>query len=199
MSLLEIAAVVSSALGIWLMTRRALTSWPVTLLACGLYAEVFHQAKLYSDMLLQGVFAAFCIYGWWHWYRGVREEGAVRVEALSLRGKIGGVAVGIVGSLLLGSVMARYTDAALPHMDAALTAFSLVAQWWTTRKYLENWMLWIVVDILYTGIFVYKNLYLTAGLYAFFVVLAVLGLRSWRKALAEQQSSEAMAPADASA
>jgi nicotinamide mononucleotide transporter len=94
--------------------------------------------------------------------------------------------------------MARYTDAALPHMDAALTAFSLVAQWWSTRKYLENWMLWIVVDILYTGIFVYKNLYLTAGLYAFFVILAVLGLRSWRKALAEQQSSEAMAPADAS-
>jgi nicotinamide mononucleotide transporter len=198
MSLLEIVAVVSSALGIWLMTRRALTSWPVTLLACGLYAEVFHQAKLYSDMLLQGVFAAFCIYGWWHWHRGVREEGAVRVEVLALRGKLGGVAVGIVGSLLLGSVMARYTDAALPHMDAALTAFSLVAQWWSTRKYLENWMLWIVVDILYTGIFVYKNLYLTAGLYAFFVILAVLGLRSWRKALAEQQSSEAMAPADAS-
>jgi nicotinamide mononucleotide transporter len=199
MSLLEIAAVVSSALGIWLMTRRALTSWPVTLLACGLYAEVFHQAKLYSDMLLQGVFAAFCIYGWWHWYRGVREEGAVRVEALALRGKLGGLAVGIVGSVLLGWVMARYTDAALPHMDAALTAFSLVAQWWSTRKYLENWMLWIVVDILYTGIFVYKNLYLTAGLYAFFVVLAVLGLRSWRKAMAEQQSGETMVRADAGA
>jgi len=199
MSLLEIAAVVSSALGIWLMTRRALTSWPVTLLACGLYAEVFHQAKLYSDMLLQGVFAAFCIYGWWHWYRGVREEGAVRVEALTLRGKLGGLAVGIVGSVLLGWVMARYTDAALPHMDAALTAFSLVAQWWSTRKYLENWMLWIVVDILYTGIFVYKNLYLTAGLYAFFVVLAVLGLRSWRKAMAEQQSGETMVRADAGA
>ncbi len=199
MSLLEIAAVISSALGIWLMTRRALTSWPVTLLACGLYAEVFHQAKLYSDMLLQGVFAAFCIYGWWHWYRGVREEGEVRVEALAWRGKLCGVVVGIVGSVLLGSVMARYTDAALPHMDAALTAFSLVAQWWSTRKYLENWMLWIVVDILYTGIFVYKNLYLTAGLYAFFVVLAVLGLRSWRKAMAEQQSSGAMASADASA
>jgi nicotinamide mononucleotide transporter len=197
MSLLEIAAVVSSALGIWLMTRRALTSWPVTLLACGLYAEVFHQAKLYSDMLLQGVFAAFCIYGWWHWYRGVREEGAVRVETLALCGKLGGVAVGIVGSLLLGSVMARYTDAALPHMDAALTAFSLVAQWWSTRKYLENWMLWIVVDILYTGIFVYKNLYLTAGLYAFFVVLAVLGWRSWRKALAEQQGVDATADARA--
>lgn len=199
MSLLEIAAVVSSALGIWLMTRRALTSWPVTLLACGLYAEVFHQAKLYSDMLLQGVFAAFCIYGWWHWYRGVREDGVVRVEALGWRGKLGGVAVGIVGSALLGWVMARYTDAALPHMDAALTAFSLVAQWWSTRKYLENWMLWIVVDILYTGIFVYKNLYLTAGLYAFFVVLAVLGLRSWRKAMTEQKGSDELAPVDAGA
>jgi len=188
MSLLEIAAVISSALGIWLMTRRSLTSWPVTLLACGLYAEVFHQAKLYSDMLLQGVFAAFCLYGWWHWYRGVREEGAVRVEPLAWRGILCGVAAGTAGSLLLGYLMAHYTDAAIPRIDSTLTAFSLVAQWWATRKYLANWVVWIVADIVYTGVFVYKQLYLTAGLYAFFVFLAVLGLKAWRKALAEQQA-----------
>jgi nicotinamide mononucleotide transporter len=194
MSLLEIAAVISSALGIWLMTRRSLTSWPVTLLACALYAEVFHQAKLYSDMLLQGVFAAFCIYGWWHWYRGVREDGAVRVEPFGWRGLLWGGAAGVVGSLLLGYVMAHYTDAAIPQIDSALTAFSLVAQWWATRKYLANWVVWIVVDVIYTGVFVYKHLYLTAGLYAFFVFLAALGFRAWSKALAEQQA-QGMAPA----
>lgn len=190
MSLLEIAAVVSSALGIWLMTRRSLISWPVTLLACGLYAEVFHQAKLYSDMLLQGIFAAFCLYGWWHWYRGVRDEGAVRVEPLGWRGLLWGGAAGTVGSLLLGYIMSHYTDAAIPQIDSTLTAFSLVAQWWATRKYLANWVVWIVVDIVYTGVFVYKNLYLTAGLYAFFVFLAVLGFKAWGKALAGQQAGE---------
>jgi len=195
MSLLEIAAVVSSALGIWLMTRRSLTSWPVTLLACALYAEVFHQAKLYSDMLLQGVFAAFCIYGWWHWHRGVREDGAVRVEPFGWRGLLWGMAAGVVGSLLLGYVMAHFTDAAIPRIDSALTAFSLVAQWWATRKYLANWLVWIVVDVIYTAVFVYKHLYLTAGLYAFFVFLAVLGFRAWSKALAEPQTGT-MAPAE---
>jgi nicotinamide mononucleotide transporter len=192
MSLLEIAAVIASALGVWLTTRRSLTSWPVTLLACALYAEVFHNAKLYSDMLLQGVYAAFCVYGWWHWYRGVREEGTVRVERLARQGWLWGAVAGTAGSLALGYLMAYYTDAALPRTDAALTAFSLVAQWWVTRKYLTNWTLWIVIDTVYTGVFIYKHLFLTAGLYAFFVFLAVLGLRSWRKALAEQQEQESI-------
>jgi nicotinamide mononucleotide transporter len=117
------------------------------------------------------------------------------VEPVALRELLWGVAAGIVGSLLLGHLMARYTDAALPHLDATLTAFSLVAQWWATRKYLANWIVWIVADIVYTGVFVYKQLYLTAGLYAFFVFLAVLGLRAWRKALAGQQAAELLAPA----
>jgi nicotinamide mononucleotide transporter len=86
--------------------------------------------------------------------------------------------------------MARYTDAALPHIDASLTAFSLVAQWWATRRYVWNWVLWIVVDVIYTAVFTYKKLYLTAGLYAVFVFLAVEGLRAWRAALNSQQALE---------
>jgi nicotinamide mononucleotide transporter len=187
MPLFEIAAVVASALGIWLTMRRSLTSWSVTLLACALYGTIFHDAKLYSDMLLQGVYAAFCVYGWWHWYRGIRKEGTVRLEQFARVGWLRGGVAGTAGSLLLGYLMAHYTDAALPHTDAALTAFSLVAQWWVTRRYLANWTLWIVIDTIYTGVFVYKYLLLTAGLYALFVFLAVLGLRSWRKVLTEQQ------------
>ena len=81
--------------------------------------------------------------------------------------------------------MARYTNAALPHIDASLTAFSLVAQWWQTRRYLANWLLWIAIDAVYVGVFAYKSLYITAGLYAFFVLLAILGLRSWRQAISK--------------
>jgi nicotinamide mononucleotide transporter len=187
MSLLEFAAVIASAFGVWLTTQRRLSSWPVILLACLLYALVFHREKLYSDMLLQFVFGAFAVYGWWHWQRGIKEEGSVRVERLSWQGLAAGIIVGIAGSAVLGTLMAHYTDAALPHIDAALTGFSLVAQFWSTRKHLANWWLWIVVDVIYTGVFVYKDLYLTAALYAFFVSLAVVGLRAWRKALREQK------------
>jgi nicotinamide mononucleotide transporter len=187
MSLLEFAAVIASALGVWLTTQRKLSSWPVVLLACLLYALVFHREKLYSDMLLQFVFGAFAVYGWWHWQLGIKEEGSVRVERLSWQGLAAGIILGIAGSALLGTLMARYTDAALPHIDASLSSFSLVAQFWSTRKHLANWWLWIVVDVIYTGVFVYKDLYLTAALYAFFVSLAVVGLRAWRTALREQK------------
>jgi len=188
MSPLEIAAVLTSVIGIWLSTRRKLSSWPVILVSCVLYALVFRREKLYSDMLLQFVYMAFAIYGWWHWWRGVKEEGTVRVERLSGQGLAAGVVVGAAGSFLLGFLMAHYTDAALPHIDAALTSFSLVAQWWSTRKHIANWWLWIVVDALEIGVFLYKRLYLTSVLFAFLIFLAVLGLRAWNKAIGEQES-----------
>jgi nicotinamide mononucleotide transporter len=188
MSPLEIAAVLTSVLGIWLSTRRKLSSWPVILVSCVLYALVFRREKLYSDMLLQFVYFAFAVYGWWHWWRGVKEEGSVMVERLSGLGLAVGVVVGAAGSFVLGFWMARYTDAALPHIDAALTSFSLVAQWWSTRKHIANWWLWIVVDALEIGVFLYKRLYLTSVLFAFLIFLAVLGLRAWHKALREQES-----------
>lgn len=187
MTLLEIAAVLASALGVWLTTQRKISSWPVTLSASLLYALVFHREKLYSDMLLQFVFATFSIYGWWHWWHGFKEQGEVRVERLSGLGLASGIVVGAVGSALLGFLMARYTDAALPHIDAALTSFSLVGQFWSTRKHIANWWLWIAADMIYTGVFVYKHLYLTAVLYLFFVFLAVVGLRAWQKALRDQE------------
>ena len=190
MSALEMAAALTSVLGVWLTTRRKLSSWPVALLACFLYALVFERAKLYSDMLLQSVYAAFAIYGWWHWWRGLKEEGSVRIERLSRRGLTSGIVVGAVGSFLLGFWMARYTDAALPYSDATLTSFSLVAQFWQTRKYIANWWLWIVVDTLEIGVFLYKHLFLTAVLFAFFVFLAVLGLRAWKQVLQEEESGD---------
>jgi len=188
MSPLELAAVLTSVLGIWLTTRRKLSSWPVILVSCVLYALVFRREKLYSDMLLQFVYFAFAIYGWWHWWRGVKEEGAVKVERLSGRGFAVGMIIGAAGSFLLGFYMAHYTDAALPHIDAALTSYSLVAQFWATRKHIANWWLWIVVDALEIGVFVYKHLYLTSALFAFLIFLAVVGLRAWQKALREQES-----------
>ena len=85
---------------------------------------------------------------------------------------------------LLGGMMARWTDAALPFVDASLTAFSLVAQYWTARRYIASWGLWIVVNVVYVGMFVFKELYLTAGLYALFIGLAVVGWRDWSRTAA---------------
>jgi nicotinamide mononucleotide transporter len=177
----ELAGFLTTWVGIWLTTKRLLICWPVVLAADIFYLVVFYQARLYSDALLQVFFIAFTLYGWWHWWRGLREEGEVRVEPLSARGWMAGLAAGAVGAVALGWLMVRI-GAALPHLDAALTSYSLVASWWQARKHTANWWLWIAIDGVYIGEYIYKDLWLTAVLSAGLVGLAVLGLRDWRRA-----------------
>ncbi len=178
---LELAGTVTTGLGIWLTARRTLLCWPVTLAADILYLIVFFHARLLSDSLLQAFFVAFTLYGWWHWWRGIRQEGEVRVVRLAKRSLWLALAVGAVGSVLLG-VLAKQLHAALPYLDATLTSYSLVGSWWQARKHIANWWLWIVVDLIYIGEYAYKDLWLTAVLYAGLVVLAVIGLRDWQRA-----------------
>jgi len=178
---LEIAGFVTTLVGIWLTTRRLLTCWPVVLAADVIYLFVFYQARLFSDALLQIFFVAFTLYGWWHWWRGVRKEGSVRVVPLSLRGWIAGAVAGAIGAVLLGWLMVR-VGAALPHLDAALTSYSLVASWWQARKHTANWWLWIAVNLVYIGEYLYKGLVATAVLYLLLVILAVMGLVDWQRA-----------------
>jgi len=178
---IELAGTITTVLGIWLTARRVLICWPVTLAADLLYLVVFYRAQLLSDALLQVFFVAFTLYGWWHWWRGVRQEGEVRVVALSLPSLLIALAAGAAGSLLLGEA-AKRLHAALPFLDATLASYSLVASWWQARKHTANWWLWILVDLIYIGEYAYKDLWTTALLYAGLVALAVLGLRDWRRA-----------------
>jgi nicotinamide mononucleotide transporter len=153
-----------------------------------LYLVVFYRARLFSDALLQIFFVAFTLYGWWHWWRGVRAEGEVRVVPLGMRGWMMGLAAGAAGAVLLGWLMVRI-GAALPHLDATLTSYSLVASWWQARKHTANWWLWIVVDLIYIGEYLYKDLRLTAVLYLLLVILAVVGLLNWRRAFSQASTA----------
>lgn len=180
----ELAGFLTTWVGIWLTTKRMLLCWPIVLAADIFYLAVFYQARLYSDALLQVFFVVFTLYGWWHWWRGVCTEGEVRVVPLSVQGWVAGLIAGAAGAVALGWVMVRI-GAALPHLDAALTSYSLVASWWQARKHTANWWLWIVIDGVYVGEYAYKDLWLTAVLSVGLVVLAVLGVRDWRRAAAE--------------
>jgi nicotinamide mononucleotide transporter len=178
---LEIAGVVTTVIGIGLTTWRKLACWPVVLVSDVIYFVVFYHAQLYSDALLQVFFLAFTLYGWWYWWRGLREEGEVRVARLDWSLMLAGLAAGAAGSLVLG-LLAKQVHAALPYLDATLASYSLVATWWQARKHIANWWLWIAVDLAYIGEYIYKNLWPTAFLYAGLVALAVLGLMLWLRA-----------------
>jgi nicotinamide mononucleotide transporter len=186
MSPVEILAAVLTAWGVWLQGRRRLLNFPVNLVGVLLYAWVFFHAKLYSDLLLQVFFAATLGYGWWQWTRGIVPDGTVSVATPRRTELLLGVAAGVVGIVLLGYPMSTYTDAAAPWLDAALTSFSLVANLWLARRYIINWWLWIGLDVIYVGLYAYKGLYITAGLYFILLVLCCYALVEWRRAVKRQ-------------
>ncbi|MDH4873611.1 nicotinamide riboside transporter PnuC [Pseudomonas sp. BN515] len=183
MSPLELLAASLGVLAVWLTVRQNLWCWPIGLVMVLMYSWIFFEVKLYSDMLLQLVYAGLQLYGWWQWTRGGTQHDGRRVSRLSVQSLGLGLLAGALGSLGLGYAMANWTDAAAPWWDAALTAFSLVAQFWMAHKRLECWVLWIVVDVLFVGLFLSKELYLTAALYGLFTLLAVQGWRTWRREL----------------
>jgi len=188
MSNLEIVAVLINVLGVWLTTQRIRWCWPVSVVAVLLYAWIFFDAKLYSDTLLQIIFAFLQGYGWWRWSQGGLDHGKVHVARLPLRDAVLGAIAGVIGTVLLGGLMSSFTDAAVPWLDACLTAFSLVASGWAARKYVASWALWIALDVVYVGMYLSKDLQLTAGLYAGFVLLAFYGYRSWKRDLLSQEA-----------
>lgn len=191
MSWIELIGALISAWAVWLTARRKPWCWPVGLVSVIVYGGIFVDAKLYSDALLQAAFGVLIVYGWQRWLRHLGEDGRVQVAPLPFGEAIVHVVLGVVGALALGFAMHRYTDAALPWLDAALTSFSLVAQWWQGRRHIAAWWLWIVVDVIYVGEYLYKHLLITSVLYAGFIVLAALGLRSWRQAMGPSAATEA--------
>lgn len=181
MSTLEWIAAGLGVLAVWLTVRQNLWCWPTGLVMVILYIWVFYDVKLYSDMLLQGVYAVLQLYGWWQWRRGGAAHQGRAISRLRAPQWLAGLAAGALASLLLGAAMAHWTDAAQPWLDASLTGFSLVAQLWMAQKRVQCWPLWLVLDVIYVGLFCSKALYLTAGLYALFVVLAAQGWYRWQR------------------
>ncbi|HWA84905.1 MAG TPA: nicotinamide riboside transporter PnuC [Opitutus sp.] len=202
MSPFEIVGTVLGIVGVWLMIRQNIWGWPVGLVQVAVYAWIFFEAKLYSDAILQAFFFAIQAYGWAHWIRGERRgargegevptagerlrEPSLPVSRLSGRAIGGWIAMGAVGTAAWGELMRRETDAALPHWDAFILVFSLIAQWLQARKRLECWAGWMIVNVVGIGVYWAKDLRLTSGLYAVFFAMAVAGHVQWRRSMREE-------------
>ena len=191
----EVLAVIFGIVSVYLSTREHIWSWPTALVNVALYFVVFYEAKLYADMGLQVVYFALSLYGWYEWLYGGENRTELHVSRTSRRLGVRLLVIGTVSAVLLGTLLARFTDAALPYVDSATTSTSLVAQWMMTRKILENWAVWVAVDVVYVGMFIFKHLYLTAGLYTVFLVLAVMGYVQWKRSLEGRQATGELGPA----
>lgn len=178
---------------VWLAARSDFWTWPVGIANNLLYLVVFWQSRLYADALLQVVYVAISLYGIWRWRSG-RGEAAVRpVERAT--GAEKGVVFALVGALAIAFALglARWSDSDVPWADGLTTALSLGAQWLMSRRMLENWWVWIVADLIYVPLYLYKGLHVTAGLYAVFLLLCISGLVEWRRELETRRAAEGAA------
>lgn len=190
MSPLEIVAVIISVIGVTLTIRRNMWCWGVNFLAFVLYAYLFFTFKLYGETILQFFFVVVNFYGFYHWFKGKQQDHEIRIEPIATQTVIFQMLLAAVGGVVFGLSLHFFTDAALPMLDSQLAAFSLLATYWTSRKHIATWILWVFVDIIYVGMFLYKDLMLTAGLYAAFVGLAAYGWWQWEQVKKKQLASQ---------
>lgn len=183
MSNIEIIGVVFGLLSVYLTVRESVWCWPTGIISVIAFGVLFFQIKLYADMSLQVFFLITSFQGWYYWLYGGEQQTELPITRLTRR-QIGQLLCALIMCVVvIGYAFARYTDAHIPFWDATASGMSVLAQILLMRKKLENWHLWIIVDVLSVGIYIYKEVYLTAGLYVVFLMMAIGGLRAWRRSL----------------
>ena len=181
-SWLEIAAFVLALLMVWANMRVHVVAWPLAIASSLLYALLFADSRLYGEAGLQLVFVAVALWGWWQWLRGRGRDGApLRVHQMSAHARWAAAAATLAAWPLLALLLQQATDSDVPFLDALPTVGSITGQILLGRKLVENWPVWVAVNVVSVGLFAYKALWLTVILYGIFAVLALVGWRAWQR------------------
>lgn len=183
---LEISGLIFGLLCVWLLIKENIWNWPAGIIYTLISLFIFYQEKLYADLGLHVIFLIMNIYGWYFWAFGkkkIRKNDDLPVttsssKLLLLLTALSGICIFIAGFLLK-----NYTDASLPYWDTTTSILSLSAMYLTARKKIESWYFWLVVDMIASGIYLYKEIYFYCALYLIYIILAVVGYLSWRKSL----------------
>ena len=179
---LELVAFVLALAMVGCNIRVHPAGWPLAIVSSLLYFGLFWNSLLYGDAALQIFFAVVAGWGWWQWLNGTQADGSqLRVRYLGARGRWATLGVIALAWPATGLFLARFTDTDVPWWDAFPTAASVVGQWLLGRKYVENWPVWGVVNVVSVALFAYKGLWLTVVLYVVFVALSFVGWRAWRR------------------
>ncbi len=179
MSLLEVCAVLLAMAYVILAILQRRLCWIAAITSASLYILIFWQVQLYLEAALQVFYIVMAVYGWFAWQQKDNES-PTPIRRWSPKQHTIACSALVFLSVLIGSAMARWTDAASPFIDAATTVSALLATWMVARKLLENWLYWIAIDIASIGLYLSRDLSLTAALFAGDVVLAAWGYQTWR-------------------
>ena len=182
MAPIELVAVMLGLINIGLLVRRSIWNYPFGLAMVALYFVIFRDARLYSDMLLQVFFFAVQLWGWAAWARAGGLSGTVAVASMPVDERWRWIAGVALASVVWGTMVAALTSAVQPYWDGTIAMGSIAAQILLVQRRIENWVGWILVDALAIGLYANRALWLTAGLYALFLLMSILGLREWQGA-----------------
>jgi nicotinamide mononucleotide transporter len=186
-SLLEVVAVISGLLCVYLAAKNKIWNWPFAIISVSIYGFIFYHNHLFADMGLQFYFLIINIYGWYFWSHKPATEQKTPVALITKQQVWLSAGAIILFTVMLGSVL-KYTPASYPYLDSFCAACSIVAQFFMARKVVENWLLWVFVDIVYVGIYVAKGLHLTAGMYGVYVFIALIGYFDWKREWKKQRN-----------
>ncbi len=177
----EIAAVLLGVSYLLLAMWEKISCWYAAFVSTAIFLVLFWQAGLLMESALQVYYLGIAVYGWWHWQQGNREDGSLAISRWQTPQHL--LAIGGVLALSAGSgfLLSRYTTAAWPYLDSFTTWGAVLTTWMVTRKLLENWLYWIVIDGLSIFLYIDRELYLTAALFAVYVVIVIIGFLTWTR------------------
>ena len=181
LSIIEIIGTILGFAAVILMIKEHIWCWPVGIANAILYSLMFYQAKLYSDTILHIVYIILFLYGWYEWLYGGKNKTELKIRKTKRIEYIISFFFACLGIFSLGYYFDNKTDADFAYLDATTTILSFIAQWMLAKKLLENWILWFIIDILASIIYLYKGLYFTSALFFTYLVLATIGYLKWKK------------------
>ena len=178
---------------VYLAARRRRLNFVFGVVSAAVFMVVFFEVALYADMALQVVYIVLGVTGWIGWSRARADDTLVATVRTPTRSIPILVAAFVAITALLAVILSTFTDSQTAIADAATTAGSLVAQFMLNRRWIESWFVWIAVDIAYIGLYIHKELYITAALYLVFIAICVHGFLTWRRAPHEAAARESAA------
>jgi nicotinamide mononucleotide transporter len=180
---IEIIGAITGLVFLYLEIKQKIWLWPVGIITSALYIYIFFATKFYADMSLQFYYLAVSVYGWWHWLYGGRGGKSGGLPIVRLKSGLAMVLLAITVAIfvLLVYVLINFTDSPVPYGDAFTTAFSITATWMLARKILEMWWLWMLVNAVSLGLYIYKGLYPTSVLFFFYFTMSIVGYLQWKK------------------
>ena len=186
MQTIEIIGAIIGLLYLYLEYKANKWLWPVGVLMPVVYVWIFFQSKFYADMGINVYYFFASIYGWIRWNRYSSQEEELPITHTPRRLILPLSLIGTALFAAIAFVLIRFTDSPVPYGDSFSTAVSIIAMWLLAQKHVEQWLLWVVVNVVSCGLYLWKGLYPTSVLFAIYSVISVFGYFKWRRIMRAQ-------------